>query len=224
MAEPIIPAPELPNDIVANGEENEWLYQAHGQVVNVNHYISGMLAVSLGLKLADAIRRVCMYTKADHLHKTFYSICRGLFPIQELCGTVTALGLARRDVLGQKQPLWKLLLPAAIIHGMANFRGKKPIFKWNAATPWSEMQLSPHFRPHDATLAQLVGKAFPKVMWLIILFRVTGYCVKNYYMINRQAIKRTTTYAGKHAAFSAELAAAEMLKSTKNNKEKKEKS
>ena len=55
-------------------------------------------------------------------------------------------------------------------------------------------------------------------MWLIILFRVAGYCVKNYYMINRQAVKRTTTYAGNHAAFSAELAAAEMLK--KNSKEK----
>ena len=84
-----------------------------------------MLAVSLGLKLADCIRRVCMYTKANDQYKTFYALCRGLFPIQELCGTVTALGLARRDVLGQKTRLWKLLLPAAVIHGMANFRGMK---------------------------------------------------------------------------------------------------
>jgi hypothetical protein len=42
-------------------------------------------------------------------------------------------------------------------------------------------------------------------------------------MINRQAVKRTTTYAGKHAAFSAELAAAEMLKSKKNKSDKSEK-
>jgi hypothetical protein len=73
------------------------------------------------------------------------------------------------------------------------------------------------------TFAQLAGKAFPKVMWVIILVRVAGYCVKNYYMINRQAVKRTTTYAGKHAAFSAELAAAEMLKSKKNKSDKSDK-
>lgn len=84
-----------------------------------------MLAVSIGLKLADAIRRVCMYTKVNDQHKGFYAFCRGLFPIPELCGTVTALGLARRDVLGQRMPQWQLLLPAAVIHGMANFRGMK---------------------------------------------------------------------------------------------------
>jgi hypothetical protein len=63
-----------------------------------------------------------------------------------------------------------------------------------------------------------LGKAFPKIMWVIILSRVAGYCVKNYFMINRQARKRTTTYAGKHAAFSAELETAEMLKTTKDKK------
>jgi hypothetical protein len=99
--------------------------QVPGSVINVNHYISGMLAVSIGLKLADSIRRVCMYTKVGDANKAFYAFCRGIFPIQELCGTVTALGLARRDVLGQKTPLWKLLLPSVILHGMANFRGMK---------------------------------------------------------------------------------------------------
>jgi len=193
-------------------------FQTPGNVINVNHYVSGMLAVSLGLKLADTIRRICMYTKASDANKGFYAFCRGIFPMQELCGTVTVLSLARRDVLGQKMPIWKLLLPSAIIHGMANFRGMKPIFKWNSATPWTEMQLSPNFYYEGATFAELATKAFPKIMWLIILFRVMGYCIKNYYMINRQAVKRTTTYAGKHAAFSAELAAAEMLK--KNSKEK----
>ena len=74
------------------------------------------------------------------------------------------------------------------------------------------MQLSPEFATEGVTLAQLAGKALPKVLWLILLCRVAGYCVKNYYMINRQAVKRTTTYAGRSAAFSAELAATEMLK------------
>lgn len=94
-------------------------------VTNVNKYVSSMLAVTLGLKLADSIRRVCMYTKASHEDKIFYALFRGLFPIQELCGTATALGLARRDVLGQETPLWMLLFPASFIHGMANFRGMK---------------------------------------------------------------------------------------------------
>lgn len=84
-----------------------------------------MLAVSLGLKLADAIRRVCMHTRDSDDHKLFYAFSRGVFPIQELCGIVTALSLAKRDVLGQAMPWWKLLMPSAIIHGMANFRGKK---------------------------------------------------------------------------------------------------
>jgi hypothetical protein len=94
-------------------------------VTKVNNYVTSMLAVSLGIKLADAGRRVCMYTKATDLDKGFYALCRGIFPIHELCGTVTALALARRDVLGQRMPFWKMLLPAAIIHGMANFRGMK---------------------------------------------------------------------------------------------------
>jgi hypothetical protein len=106
----------------SNGDETN---ETNKDVTNVNQYVSSMLAVSLGLKLADSIRRVCMYTKANDEQKEFYAVFRGIFPIHELCGTVTALSLARRDVLGQQMPLWKLLLPAAIIHAMANFRGMK---------------------------------------------------------------------------------------------------
>ena len=207
-----------------------------GAVTNINPYISGMLAVSLGLKWADAIRRVCMYTKIQDEQKSVYAFLRGIFPVQELCGIMTALGLARRDVLGLKMPLWKLLLPATFVHSMANLRGMKPIFKWNSSTPWAEMQLSPDLFPglfspaalsamEDAgvtvplpptTQLQWLGRAFPKIMWVIILGRAAGYCAKNYFMINRQAVRRATTYAGKHAAFSAELEAAEKLKKTKD--------
>jgi len=103
----------------------ELIENPNGEVTNVNAYISNMLAVTLGIKLADSIRRVCMYTKPHNAAKTFYAIFRGVFPVRELCGTITALGLARRDVLGQHVPLWKILLPATVIHGMANFRGMK---------------------------------------------------------------------------------------------------
>ena len=78
------------------------------------------------------------------------------------------------------------------------------------------MQLSPLTNVNAIkSLPELVKKGYAKLMWAIILSRVVGYCVKNYYMVNRQAVKRTTKYAGNHAAFSAELATAEMLKSQK---------
>ena len=182
------------------------------EVTNINSYISQMLAVSIGIKLCDSTRRILMYTKDHNANKSFYALCRGIFPIHELCGTMTALALAKRDVLGWDMPLWKMLAPAVAVHGMANFRGMKPIFKWNSSTPWSEMQLA----PWNATVD--LGKSFGQFMWLIVLGRTLGYCIKNYYLIQRQAVKRTTTYAGKRAAFSAELAAAEELKKMAKDK------
>lgn len=74
------------------------------------------------------------------------------------------------------------------------------------------MQLSPLNVPDASTFPQLVKKGYAKLMWAVVLSRVLGYCVKNYFMVNRQAVKRITKYAGNHAAFSAELATAEMLR------------
>ncbi|GKY91209.1 hypothetical protein MPSEU_000093600 [Mayamaea pseudoterrestris] len=184
-------------------------------VINANKYVSQMLAVSLGLKLCDTARRVLMYTKSHNENKSFYAFCRGIFPIHELCGTMTALALAKRDLLGVEYKTWQLLAPAVAVHATANFRGMKPFFKWNSKTPWSEMQLSPVNVVDPSTLFQLLKKGYAKLMWLVILSRVLGYCIKNYYMVNRQALKRTTTYAGKHAAFSAELATTEVLRRQK---------
>lgn len=202
------------NDENENAEvtkENKGL----GEVTDINPYVSQMLAASLGLKLADGCRRILMYTKKGDENRAFYAIFRGLFPIQELCGTMTVLQLAKRNILGINTPLWKMLLPGVVIHAMANFRGKKPIYKWNSATPWTEMQISPFHMEDDSTFGQMLNKGFAKLMWLTILGRVLGYCIKNYYMIGRQARKRATTYAGKPAAFLSELAADEMLKKAK---------
>lgn len=181
-------------------------------VITANQYVTQMLAASIGFKLCDAGRRILMYTKATAADKSFYAFCRGLFPIHELCGTMTAIELARRDLLGVNLPLWRLLFPAALIHGMANMRGKKPVFRWGSSTPWSEMQLSPLHVLDASTLPKILSKGFAKLMWLVLLSRVLGYCIKNYYLVNRRAVKRTTRYAGNHAAFSAEMATAEMLK------------
>lgn len=99
--------------------------QGENDCINANQYVTQMLAVSMGFKLADAARRVLLYTKPNHTSKGFYAICRGLFPIQELCGTMTALALAKRDLLGFHVPIWRLLAPSVVVHGMANFRGMK---------------------------------------------------------------------------------------------------
>ena len=95
------------------------------QVSNINCYVTQMLAASLGLKLFDITRRILMYTKETDDYKHIYAIIRGTFPIHELCGTMTILLLARRDVLGVNLPMWKILGPAVFIHAMANFRGMK---------------------------------------------------------------------------------------------------
>jgi hypothetical protein len=184
-------------------------------VITVNKYVTQMLAVSYGIKLADSGRRVLMYTKAHHADKSFYAICRSIFPIHELAGCMTALALAKRDVLGVEVPTWRMLAPAVVIHGMANFRGMKPIFKWNSATPWSEMQLSPWSAADASTLPELLSKGFKKLMWLTILCRVLGYNIKNYYLTNRQAVKRISTFLGNHAAFSAAIVTGDLLKKDK---------
>lgn len=187
-------------------------------VTNINTYVTHMLAASLGIKMCDTIRRILMYTKRKDVNKTFYAFCRGIFPIHELCGTMTSLELAKRYVLGMDVPVWRMIAPAVVLHGMANFRGMKPIFKWNSSTPWSEMQLSPWNMSDTSTFSQILSKSFAKLVWASILARVLGYCVKNYFLIGRKAVKRTTTYAGKQSAFSAELEAAEMLKKSKDKK------
>lgn len=186
------------------------------QVTNINCYITQMLAASLGLKLFDVTRRILMYTKESNDDKQIYAVLRGTFPIQELCGTMTAILLARRDVLGVNLPMWKILGPAVFIHGMANFRGMKPIFKWNSSTPWSEMQLNQLKEGNEPIWLQLLPKSYSKLVWLTILFRVFGFCVKNYYLIGRQAMKRTTTYHGKLYAFDAKMQTDTILKKTKN--------
>mmetsp|Transcript_6820 Transcript_6820/g.15077 ORF Transcript_6820/g.15077 Transcript_6820/m.15077 type:complete len:1260 (-) Transcript_6820:80-3859(-) len=183
------------------------------QVVNINCYITQMLAASLGLKLFDVTRRILMYTKEKDDYKRIYAVLRGTFPIHELCGTMTALLLARRDVLGVDLPQWKILAPAVFIHAMANFRGKKPIFKWNSSTPWSEMQLNQMKKEGNELIwKQLIPQTYSKLVWLTILARAFGFCIKNYYLVGRQAMKRTTTYSGKLHAFNAKLQTDAMLK------------
>ena len=76
------------------------------------------------------------------------------------------------------------------------------------------MQLPHDFFSHQSI--QWLGKVFPEIMRLIVLFRVTWYFAKNYFMIDRQEMQRTTTYADTHAALLAKLEAAKIFKTTKD--------
>ena len=78
------------------------------------------------------------------------------------------------------------------------------------------MQMWPWNFLDTTAFPEIAKKVYGKLMWAVILTRVLGYCVKNYYMVNRKAVKRTTKYAGNHAAFSAELATADLLIKSKN--------
>ena len=71
---------------------------AHPPPTNpVRASIIGMLSASYGLKIADNVQRILSYNKLtpSQQHKTFFAILRGLFPIQELCGAMTAIKWAK---------------------------------------------------------------------------------------------------------------------------------
>ena len=60
-----------------------------------------------------------------------------------------------------------------------------------------------HFDVHKLTLS--------------LPLQVFGFCIKNYYLIGRQAMKRTTTYSGKLHAFNAKLQTDAILKRGKKD-------
>lgn len=79
------------------------------------------------------------------------------------------------------------------------------------------MQLNQLKKGDDLVWKQLLPKSYAKLVWLTILFRVFGFCMKNYYLIGRQAMKRTTTYSGKLHAFNAKLQTDAVLKRGKKD-------
>lgn len=78
------------------------------------------------------------------------------------------------------------------------------------------MQLSQLKKGSDMIWKQLIPKSYAKLVWSTILFRVFGFCIKNYYLTGRQAMKRTTTYSGKLHAFNAKLQTDAVLKKAKD--------
>jgi hypothetical protein len=63
-------------------------------------YMITMIVISLGIKVADNLRRILLYTHRHQKHKSFFAISRSFFPVQELCGAMTALAYAKKNILG----------------------------------------------------------------------------------------------------------------------------
>jgi hypothetical protein len=143
---------------------------------HVHTYLGGVVFASLGLKAADNARRVFMYTRPEHTSKFLFAFARGFFPLHELCAGLTAMNLARKEILGESVSRWRIYFPAVALHAWANFRGMKPMFKWRADKPWNELQLQAWAFPADATMMQILHKSFTSVVWISILLKVIQRC------------------------------------------------
>ena len=174
--------------------------------ITVRTQIIHMLAISLGLKVADNYRRILLYNAPSDRYKAFFAIGRGIFPVQELCGILTALGRAeealtngdsvhdkkggnndnmKRKKKKKKKRAFRALGPAILLHFMANFRGMKPLYVWASKNPWDEIQIQALGAPDHASAAELIAKCGLNLLWFMVLFRTTGYTMKKYVEVSK---------------------------------------
>ena len=165
--------------------------------VTVRTYIIHMLAISLGMKVADNYRRILIYNAPSDRYKMFFAISRGIFPVQELCGILTALARVEEALMSdqelheekgnkrKKTNIYKVLAPAVLLHFMANFRGMKPLYVWASKNPWDEIQIQALGAPDHATTMELMAKCGLNLLWFMLLFRTFGFTTKKYVELSR---------------------------------------
>ncbi len=166
---------------------------------HVHCYLTHCLAAAVGFKFVDAARRVCVYTRPRHPQKTFFAVIRGVVPIHELCGALTASRLARRDAaaaFNRRRPrgvkrkrvpsALMVIAPAAVLRALANFRGCKPVYKWESNQPWVELQLQAWNQPDDATWDRVLFKSVASFGWWLMLARVLAYACSDYYRVEAE--------------------------------------
>eukprot|EP00622_Pseudochattonella_farcimen_P001408 FR736092.1.p1 GENE.FR736092.1~~FR736092.1.p1 ORF type:complete len:301 (+),score=31.31 FR736092.1:125-904(+) len=157
---------------------------------SVHTYLGYMLCSAMGLKMADNLRRVSLYTRPTHTQRTFFAFARGIFPVHELCAALTAMQLAKKEILGRDWSTARILTPAILLHLMGNFRGKKPLFKWGSVTPWAEMQLQAWSTSDDAPPTKVIMNGCMGLFWLSLLVRVLIHLCRRYYGINKESPPR----------------------------------
>ena len=80
------------------------------------------------------------------------------------------------------------LFSSSLLHGMAIFRGMKPLFVWNSQRPWDEVQLqawNSDSQTSAATPQQLVLTTVMNSLWYLLLVKSFVDVLRQYILINR---------------------------------------
>lgn len=88
------------NKLSTKAVKNKIMNNIPTSTYEIRIYMITMIAISLGIKVADNLRRILLYTHKHQKHKSFFAISRSFFPVQELCGAMTAIAYAKKNILG----------------------------------------------------------------------------------------------------------------------------
>ncbi|CBJ32640.1 conserved unknown protein [Ectocarpus siliculosus] len=113
--------------------------EAAQEPTHVHTYLLYVLGSAMGLKAACTMQRVLVYTREYHEHKTFFAIARGFFPLFELCGSIMAMNLARRDILGDRMNRLQLFFVPVSLNAYAVFRLSDLSLRQHAYLPGFEL-------------------------------------------------------------------------------------
>ena len=70
----------LPNGIIAENDSQALNSVGISEEHSVKSYMVVMISLSIGMKVADNIRRVVLYSHANQKHRMFFAIARSFFP------------------------------------------------------------------------------------------------------------------------------------------------
>lgn len=157
----------------------------HADTITIRTYLILMTSSTLGLKVADNIRRILCYGDPTQRHKMFFAIARGMFPVQELCSAMIALKIGRRDILNEKISIFRLLSPSIFLHVMACIRGVKPMF-WASQRPWDEVQLQAWNAADDSAAHKLFISGIMNLLWFMVLIKSLSNIIHQYIVAMHQ--------------------------------------
>ena len=177
--------------------------------LHVRSYVVYMLTVSMALKSADITRRILLYSSSDHQHKTLYAIARSIYPVRELCGTLSALRWAGKDILGHRHSFLQCVSPAIALHMMSAIRGMKPLYVWQSLRPWDEVQLQLVDAMDRGSKSETIIRSLMLLSWLIYLLKTMIKALQEYTILSREYYMRkrdaTDAEIEQHRSFRLDL-------------------
>lgn len=175
-----------PSSLSIQPHQQRYLDFINRKWVTIRTYVIFMLAASLGLKVMDNTRRILLYAYPHQRHKSFFAVARSFFPVQELCGAMTALALGKRDLIGHKISLFEAIRPAIFLHVMASLRGVKPMFVWNSHRPWDEIQLQAWNAADNSPPQQLFLSGAMNMLWFIVIIKSLTNVIQQFVVYSRE--------------------------------------